>query len=214
MAKTESAKAMDDLPSRLRPFLKEHGFRMQARTCNRTTSDGLTHVINFQMGHFDPPGTNFIAGFRENRYGCFTVNVGVYVPEIAVAQHYWVKPRVFAQEVDCCIRVRLAQLSGESDLWWKLPAGERTIANLHLRFERDAFPYLSRLQDRDSVLQELDRGGSFAPRIPRAIILAARGELDSARDLLREQMKSSNSLKHSEYVRELANRLGLGQIEL
>ena len=131
-----------------------------------------------------------------------------------MAQHYWVKPRVFAQEVDCCIRVRLAQLSGESDVWWKLPAGERAIANLHLRFERDAFPYLSRLQDRDSVLLELDRGSSIAPRIYRAIILAARGELDCASELLKEQMKSSNSAKHSEYLRELAKRLGLGQIEL
>ena len=35
------------------------------------------------MGSFDPPGTTHIPGLRENLYGRFTVNLGVYVPEVA-----------------------------------------------------------------------------------------------------------------------------------
>lgn len=206
---------MDDLQEKLRPFLREHGFRSQARTCNRTTSDGLIHVINFQMGRFDPPGTNFIPWFRENRYGSFTVNLGVYVPEIALAEYYWVKPRPFAQEVHCCIRTRLGQLGGESDIWWHLPSGETTVRDLRTRFERDAFPFFARVDGRDSILRELEEGrGSFAPRIHRAIILAARGQTENARELLSEQIRSSNSAKHSEHVQDIAVRIGLARIDV
>ena len=84
MAKTETAKWMDELQAKLRPFLKDQGFRMRARTCNRETAEGLTHVINFQMGRFDPPGAPEIPGLRDNLYGMFTVNVGVCVPEINI----------------------------------------------------------------------------------------------------------------------------------
>ena len=36
----------------------------------------------FQMGAFDPPGTTYIPGLRENLYGLFTINLGVYVPDV------------------------------------------------------------------------------------------------------------------------------------
>jgi hypothetical protein len=65
MARTESANAMDDLQSELRPSLKEHGFRMRARTCNRTTPDGLIHVINFQMGRYAPLARATFHGFEK-----------------------------------------------------------------------------------------------------------------------------------------------------
>ena len=82
MSMSEASKAMDEILSALSPCFKERGFRAQRRTFNRVTSDDLTHVVQFQMGRFDPPGTNFIAGMRENMYGKFSVNVGVYVPEV------------------------------------------------------------------------------------------------------------------------------------
>ncbi len=203
---------MDELQLQLRPFLKEHGFRMQARTCNRATADGLTHVINFQMGRFDPPGTVEIPGFRRKLYGKFTVNIGIYVPEVAIAQ-FWIKPRSFVQEVDCCLRTRLAQLSGISDLWWDLPAGGDTANELRLRFDRDAFPYLARHETRELVLRELELGrGSLTPRIARAIILAHRGERGEAQALLRAQVEGA-AKGHRDYVQQVAERLGLGPLD-
>jgi len=61
-------------------------------------SDDLTHVGQFQMGRFDPPGTNFIAGMPENMYGKFSVNVGVYVPEVFKLM-FGSEKRSFIQEV-------------------------------------------------------------------------------------------------------------------
>src|SRR5436190_21871644 len=82
-SKSETAKQMDGLQAALRPTLQRWGFRGRGRTFNRTTQDGLTQVITFQMGSFDPPGTTHIPGLRENMYGRFTINLGVYVPEVA-----------------------------------------------------------------------------------------------------------------------------------
>jgi hypothetical protein len=218
MAKSKAAEELDHLQSQLRPFLKEHGFRIRARTSNRQTSDGLTHVINFQMGRFDPPGTSYIPWFRKNLYGVFTVNVGVYVPEVATAQ-LGIQPRSFVQEVDCCMRERLGMLGPEhSDRWWDLPSNRDTAADLEQRLERDALSLPERFESRDSVLDELGRAEEISgiggpPRIICAIMLAHRGQIGRARDLLAAQIRLSASPKHSEYVQALADRLGLGRID-
>jgi hypothetical protein len=217
MAKTKATEEMDRLQGNLRPFLKEHGFRVKARTANRATSDGLTHVINFQMGRFDPPGTSYIPWFRQNLYGKFTVNVGVYVPEVAILR-YGSKERSFAAEVECCVRMRLAQLGGEkADRWWNLPGDQRAETDLRRRFENDAFPFLARLRNRDLLLQEFESNpviGGPGSRITSAIILAARGLTEPARSLLSAQIRASRSIDHIEYVRRLAEQIGLGRIDV
>ena len=72
--KSDLATTLDELQAKIRPALKERGFRARGRAFNRTTSDGLTEVVRLQMGSFDPPGTAYIPGLRENLYGKFTVN--------------------------------------------------------------------------------------------------------------------------------------------
>lgn len=68
MSKSALAASLDDLQTHLDPLLQAR-FRGHGRTYNRTTADGLTHVVGFQMGRFDPPGTTYIPGLRENLYG-------------------------------------------------------------------------------------------------------------------------------------------------
>jgi len=62
--KSKPVQAVDELQASVRPFLKELGFR--ARAFNRTTSDGITQVIEFQLARFDPPGAQIYVGFRQN----------------------------------------------------------------------------------------------------------------------------------------------------
>src|SRR5689334_7124445 len=83
MSKAALADSLDGLQTHLDPLLGQAGFRKHGRTYSRITTDGLTHFIGFQMGRFDPPGTTDIPGLKENLYGRFTVNLGVYVPEVA-----------------------------------------------------------------------------------------------------------------------------------
>jgi hypothetical protein len=152
MPKSELARAMDDIQKPLGLELKARRFNVRGRTFNKQLSDGLTQVINIQMGSFDPPGTTYHPGLRENLYGKFTVNLGVYVPEVA-ANHG----------------------GGAAKKWV--------------------------------------RGAGGPPRTICAIILASRGDVNAARQLLLDQAKETRNPGHPAYVRGLAQKLGLGAID-
>ena len=106
MAKSKYAKAVDHIQAALRPFLKERGFRVRGRSFNRLTEDQLIQVVKIQMGPSDPPGTTYIPGLRENLHGLFTINLGVYVPEVA-RNHIMGEAKSWVQEGHCCVRARM-----------------------------------------------------------------------------------------------------------
>ncbi len=54
MPKSIYAHAVDDFQAALRLFLHDQRFRIVGRTFNRLTEDGLTQVINIQMGPCHP----------------------------------------------------------------------------------------------------------------------------------------------------------------
>lgn len=196
---------MDAVQTQLHPFFTEHGYLWRARTGNRKTSDGLTHVLSFQMG-------------QSYLQGKFTVNIGIYVPEAADA-HYGSETPSFVQEPTCCIRRRLGMLGPElRDLWWCLPLSDLEIADLRLRLERDALSFFVRFETRDSILRELrqlrgNTGVGMPNRIVCAILLVHRGETGEAKKMLAAQICEAASKGHIEYVQSLAERLGLGRID-
>jgi hypothetical protein len=207
---------MDRMQRRLRPVLSDAGFRTHGRTLNRTTCDGLVQVINFQMGSFDPPGTTYIPGFRENWYGQFWINLGVYVPEVARV-HGAGEAKSVVHEYHCCIRTRLHSPEADNgDRAWPITLDEDLLMQLDARLRTYALPYFHELRTRDMVLA---RWGSATenqpeiavPRIVCAIILAERGERERARDLLVAQARwaSANIPRHREHVIEVATRLGI-----
>lgn len=211
---------MDELRATVRPFLKELGFRARWRAFNRPTSDGLTQVIEFQLGRFDPPGTQYV-GFRQNVYGKFTVNVGVYVPEVDKYTFPVGGERSFVHEYDCCIRQRLGNLGPERrDIWWDLEATKvhNQAAEVVRRLERDAFPFFAQFENRDAILNRWMQEttppytGGNPPRIVCAIILAIRGRRDEAQSLLAAQAREHRNHPHSAYVHALADKLGLGEL--
>ena len=120
MAVSAQSKAMDEVQQALNGFLQEQGFRKRARTYSRKTADGLTQVLNFQMGRFEPPGST--AGMRpiSSFYGQFTVNLGIFIPEVSAALRPWAGKTI--TEPLCELRVRLGALVYPfGDRWW--PAG-------------------------------------------------------------------------------------------
>ena len=213
---------MDELQLRLRPFLKSHGFQMQARTCNRISSDGLTHVINFQMGRFDPPGANYIPWFRSKLHGKFTVNIGIYVPEVYAEFFQWSKkgPPSLVREADCCINKRLGILGHKrQDIWWELKDLEDITDEIRQRIERDALPFLERFETRDRVLAVLaDAENKFVLEGMRceirAIILAARGQVADATQILATYFQQTMEVEKKKHIQDLALRLGLGKFDI
>jgi len=198
-------------------MLKERGFRVRGRTFNCETADGLIEVVQFQMGRFDPPGTYYIPGMRENLYGRFTVNLGVYVPEVAL--YGGIEAGSFVQEDYCCVREGLGRLEPpHMNVWWDLHRIEEAASAVGQRLERDAFPFFARFESRDAILKEwmpLSKSSySNRPRIECAIILATRGQRAEALALLSAQAQDVGRTRHTEYLRDLARKLGLRELEV
>ena len=216
MPASEFARAADEIQRALRPSLKEHGFKVRGRTFNRITEDGLTQVVNLQMGASDPPGTTYVPGLGENMHGLFTINLGVYIPEVSELRGCIA--RTWVQEYDCSIRSRLGPASDNAqDLWWRARNPVEAVANIQPLLLSYGLLFLNRFRSRDLILAELDGHGEnlahcHTPRIVCAIILAGRGQTDSARELMATQALESRHPTHPAYVRELAARMGLGAI--
>jgi hypothetical protein len=216
-AKSDFAKILDGVQAQLRPALKRLGFRARGRAFNRPNRDGLTEVIQLQMGAFDPPGSAPIPGFRENLYGKFTVNLGVFVPEVAEYQ-FGGSPKGFIQESQCCIRTRLGVINQEQrGIWWDITEGDVVVEEISDRLDRDGISFFSKFETRDAILAEWSGLSTSlyvgsAPRIICAIILAKRGAGEAANRLLAAQAREANTA-HSTWVRNLARRLGVGELE-
>jgi hypothetical protein len=215
MGESAYVASMNRLQHAVGAELKKVGFTTRGRTFNRITDDSLTQVVNFQMAPSDPPGTTHIAGLRENLRGWFTVNLGVYVPEVGL--HSGESGR-FVQDYHCCVRQRLGAVAPEpKDVWWRIAADHATVADLCQRLADDGMPFLERFGSRERILREWSEaaknvGAGQPPRIVMAIILAGRGQAHEARRLLRQQAEETPSPGHAAYVRELAMKLGLGPL--
>jgi hypothetical protein len=212
MTKSDLAGTFDNLQKRLDPLLRDAGFRKSSRTYNRTTADGLIQVIDFQMGRSDPPGTTHIPGLRENLYGMFTVNLGVYVPEVA-RYHGGGEAKSAVRDGNCCIRTRLGH--GTQTQWRKISDDEALVAELRQRLENEAFPLLARFENRDQILNEFETASDNTglirtPRIVCAVILFDRGDRERAHHLLTAQARDQTiNSRHKTYVVDLARRLGI-----
>lgn len=218
MPASELVKEMDGIQDALRPVLKEKGFKCRGRTFNRVTEDGLTQVINFQMGSSDPPGTTYIPGLRENLYGLFTVNLGIYIPEVAEL-HEGGPAKAWVREYHCSIRARLGNASGSTqDIWWHVRGTPDVVQDVQSLLVIFGFVFLDRFSSRDLILAELKGHGDnlvhcAVPRIVSAIILAKRGNSAAARALLTAQsLEVRHNRHHPACVRQLAQRMGLGDI--
>lgn len=81
-------------------------------------------------------------------YGRFTVNLGVYVPEVARHQGGG-EAKSIVQEYHCCVRARIGSLGAErADLWWDLPPDASLVGEIQRRLEGDALPFLDRFKSR------------------------------------------------------------------
>lgn len=218
MPKSAYAEAVDQIQRALRPMMKTRGFNVRGRTFNRGTEDGLTQVVNLQMGPSDPPGTTYIPGLRENLHGSFTVNLGVYVPEVARLAS-GAEARSWVQEYHCCIRARLAEAPGEGrDIWWQARPDSTVSEDICHLLEVGGFPFLDRFSTRDKILaawrdRSENMDASHPPRIVMAIILAERGQREPARALLSQQVLETRNPGHPDYVRQLARELGVGPVD-
>ncbi len=200
-------------------LLKKPGFKKRGRTWNRSTSDGLVQVINFQAGQY-PVGDKdsyVIPGLRENLYGFFTVNLGIFIPEISELQHNE-KPREFVQEYLCQIRSRFRELiNSKKDIWWDLSKNENVISrDIQNLIENHALPFFEKLENRDLIIKNLVKISknfkllnSGTCDLQLALIFYKKRDLEKAKKYLKAQFNSSKHKGHKEYLVELAEKLNI-----
>lgn len=124
------------------PLLKNNGFKKKARNFYREFENRI-EVINVQASKWN-----------EGNEGQFTVNVGVYYPEISEITD---APPVkgMPKEYDCTVRERIGLLTPEKkDKWWEIDSSSNdsevseNVANL---VEEICFPWLDKMSDLDAV---------------------------------------------------------------
>jgi hypothetical protein len=205
--------AMARIVRSLAPTFKQAGFRKRRHSFNRAAEDGIVHVVSFQMGPYDPPGTTEIPGLRENLYGLFTVNLGVFVPEM---QDEPERRRAWINEYDCHLRKRLGELvpPGNVDIWWPLTEEDASAQDVKAVLVEHGLPWLEGLANRQSVLDRYYLFGAEALGMPpRARIDIARlhlalGDEEAADRELQLHWNDSLHPGHREHFAEELRELG------
>lgn len=186
MKKSGNVQVLDEVQDLLSSEFKNFGFRKKGRTYNRRFSEGLFHVVNFQMGRY-PVQQSQQAGVDKSLYGSFTVNLGICLPYVLEIE-YPDKPKKFYHEYDCQIRTRLGSLLGEgSDLWWDLnqTPGDLSDTVSSLIFT-GGLPFLEKFTSNESVVEYYRKHGDLPFNNPWrsalivGIVLSGLGKIQAA----------------------------------
>jgi len=213
---TPMAESMAEIVKQLAPTLKDARFKKRRHSFNRAADDGIVHVVSFQMGPFEPPGTVEIPPFRLNLYGQFTVNLGVYVPEMGDKGQQpsgkWIN------EYNCALRKRLGELvpPGQQDIWWSLDNRDAAADDVETELVRHGLPWLDGFGNRQSLLDRFYLFGAEAmgmpprARIDIALLHRAMGNDELADQELRlhwNDVSDHGHPAHEEYFKGLLKTL-------
>lgn len=160
MGKSKFAIALDEVQEPVTGLLKDLGFKKRGRNYNLALESGFVHVVNFQMGQY-PIGKYEIPGLRENLYGKFTINLGVYIPYVVEVEGRFTHGKVI-KEYECQIRDRLGCLVFGKDHWWPLGRKARKVKRDVVRLIKDhGLPFLSQYKNYEDVISRFEEDGSL-----------------------------------------------------
>ncbi len=209
--KSENVERLNQIQKEVHQYLKPLGFKKRGRTFNRQTEDGVWQVINFQSGQF-PIGDNYvIPGIRKSFYGKFTVNMGVIIKELYEISTKG-KEKAFYQDYDCQIRTRLSHLIWEKDYWWNIIDDSKNIADQIIEGLNDkGISWLDMFETREKICLNWGNveGSSNTAKLDVALIIFQTDKIKGG-ELIQEYFDGIDSQKgHKEYIKELANELGV-----
>jgi len=179
---------LNDIQDIISARLKPLGFRKKGRSYNRIVADGIVQVIGLQSGMF-PIGDSIVPGPRENLYGKFTVNLGVYLPCIPDPDKLHVGLRFFA-EYHCRIRSRLGNLINDgSDVWWAIEPPFNVVGGLVAGLiEAKGIPFLNDFGSYERTVAFYERNSKLpfntdgASALTAAFVYKAIGDVKASMD--------------------------------
>lgn len=181
----------------------------------------MVHVVSIQLGPYERFGETVIPGL--DPWGRFTVNLGVYVPEMRRMS----SPRgSWVTEPICRLRWSLGNVMPDGlDQWWDL-RDRLSLEEVLSAVVDYAVPKLDWFPDADSVLAAyvtegypaFGRVANRSAALDVADLHIARGDQASAEDLLRwyvDQLVSDQDphLGHHARVREYLAERGMGHLD-
>jgi hypothetical protein len=202
MAKSVFAKKLDLIQAEAHKYLSQSGYKKKGRTFNKSLDSGLIHVINFQMG-------------KRSLAGKFTINLGVYIPEIYRAVWDKEAPR-FVNHGNCEIEKRIGELIyPHEDLWWDLNKNPKRLSKKVVKIiDKYSLPFLNKFNTQENIILEWNEHGESIGLPPRAglsiaILLANSGKHEQARSLLIQEYEQTVKKPYAEFVISIANKLGI-----
>jgi hypothetical protein len=207
MTKSEFSKKLDLIQVDAQKKLSQFGYRKKGRTFNRSLESGLIHVINFQMG-------------RRSLSGKFTINLGIYIPEIYRLLWFWNEDEPkFVDHGDCEIEKRIGELVPPyKDNWWDLNKNTKRLSKKVLTvIEKYGLPYLNLFYSHDDIIQEWNKHGDNIGLPPRAglsiaILLHNKGDHEQARNLLIQEYNRKLDHPYAGFVVDIAQKLGISLV--
>jgi len=195
------------------PLMKSSGFRKRRHSFNRPATDGIVHVLSFQMGAFDPPGAIEIPGAQPNLYGKFTVNLGVYVPamgRMGAPKSDWIN------DYNCALRKRLGELLPEqADIWWSL---EHPAAAVEREITIHAIPWLDRFGNYEQIIEVFETEGrdplGMHPAAPLDVadLYLSMGRQEEARALLAGYAAAEHNPGHPDVIVQFLRTRGFADL--
>lgn len=194
------------------PLLKERGFRKRRHPFNRTTSDGLMHVVNLWMAPFEPKAWTEVPGLRKRHYGTFRLDFGVWAAEMT---HSGSPKGDWVNEYDCQLQRTIGQLQHPDhggDFWW--PLDDSAAGHARQGLIEHGLPWLDQFRSKIFVLEAFESRGALAlgmsPAGPldNAELYAGMGRTTEALRLLREYVEEPKMAGHAEHLRRYPTKLG------
>lgn len=210
--KDELKTRLDSIQKEIFNYLKPLGFKKKGRTFNRQTEDGIYQVINIQSGRYEFGDKYVISGFRESYYGKFTINLGVMVTDIYELESHN-KPKDIYQDYDCQIRTRLTNLTIKQDFWWLISNNTEDTTNEIIKgLKSNGILWLDTFDSREKIIKSWgNMADSNSPRAKLDVaLIVLRTDSDKGKYLMQEYYdKIEIRNGHKEYVKSLADRLGV-----
>jgi len=212
---------MKDVVRSVTPLLKRAGFRKRRHTFNRTPEPGLVHVLNFQMGAFNPPGPGAEAHVAPLEslepgylYGRFTINLGVYVAGMVIEGG---ETGSWVNHYNCQFRKRIGGLLTGEDVWWSLEVPDEMASVVETALSLAGLPWLDRFLHTSSIVDAFRSEGCAALGLPpvgplQIAWLLKDTEPEDAEVLIRSYLSQDLHSGHREGVERQLRAAGLGHL--
>jgi len=220
--KSPIAIRLDEIQSRIGKALQPLGFKRKGRTFRRETDHEVLQIIALQAGPFEigPPLPPQASHLRPDLYGKFTINLGVFVPEIYERTNPPIAMSRVISDAHSSIRTRLPHIDEGEDIWWPiLDSADEDVEDILALLIHVGIPFLDRFRTRELIVRDWISANQRIGRLDVAMILLRQGDKQGAKRLFEEHLQVSEAegsepyqVNHRRYVRELATKLGFGEL--